>query len=210
MTILVTWAARYTGESLVACLKGRRRGVGAWDWFLVREGDSRAPLPPNNGCIAVCLCECVMVGGSCGVWTIQDTANACTTVGDKCIFKKKKRKDHMMSSSHPGWIRKEVEEGDGSGGGGSFRTAEERRGRWEVEGCRGGPNMTCVSVCWNVCGALPFGHTDWEELEERDEKGTTASAPQSCRSSDGAHWKKHISEFELVCRQVKRNNTKTK
>lgn len=31
--------------------------------------------------------------------------------------------------------------------GGSFRTAEEKRGRWEEEGGRGGPNMTCVSVC---------------------------------------------------------------
>lgn len=57
----------------------------------------------------------------------------------------------MMSSGHPGWtVRSE-----GRGGhrglqeeeGCSFRTAEERRGRWEEEGGGGGPNMTCVSAC---------------------------------------------------------------
>lgn len=55
--------------------------------------------------------------------------------------------DHM-SSSHPGWMARS--EGGWickrREGGGSFRTAEERRGRWEEGGGRGGPNMTCVSV----------------------------------------------------------------
>lgn len=50
----------------------------------------------------------------------------------------------------------------------SFRTAEKRgEGRWEEKGGRGGPNMTCVSVYWNVCGALLSVQTGWETLEER-------------------------------------------
>lgn len=65
--------------------------------------------------------------------------------------------------------------GEGGGGGrgrgkerGSFRTAEKRgEGRGEYKGGRGGPNMTCVSIYWNVCGSLLSAQTGWETLEER-------------------------------------------
>lgn len=56
-----------------------------------------------------------------------------------------------MSFRHTRWMPKfeggvTMQKKGGGGSGVSFRTAEESRGRWEEEGGRGGPNMTCVSA----------------------------------------------------------------
>lgn len=57
---------------------------------------------------------------------------------------------------------------EGGGGEGLIQNSWKKgRGRWEEKGGRGGPNMTCVSVYWNVCGALLSVQTGWETREER-------------------------------------------
>lgn len=74
----------------------------------------------------------------------------------------------------------------------SWRKAGEVGGRWEAGVVL---SMTCVSVCWNVCGSLSPHHTDGKTLKEKEDD--TASAPRPSSDSFGHQWN------NLVCRRRK-------
>lgn len=107
--------------------------------------------------MSLCVCNRVSEGGNDVwegggvIWSLH-TYNGCSFL-EGCFLQRSH--DEVRSSwveaeslREGEWIRKGEEKREGKqGGGGSFRTAEERSGRWEEEGGRGGPNMTCVSVC---------------------------------------------------------------
>lgn len=71
----------------------------------------------------------------------------------------------------------------------------EEGGGWEEEGGRGGPSVTCVSVFWNVCGALLSVHTGWRRNRWRRERNT-APCPQTEFTTRQARESREVTEIK--------------